>query len=117
MWHTLQAFSSAWFDCYAATLDVVFFATPHEFSADWAHAFVNAGVKVFDLSGGFRLKNVNDYPKYYGFEHANADALATSFMVMGKEKAIDFIASNPLDSIFCFMVYDSAKSLKEWSNF
>ena len=48
---------------------------------------------------------------------ANADALATSFMVMGKEKAIDFIASNPLDSIFCFMVYDSAKSLKEWSNF
>ena len=48
---------------------------------------------------------------------ASADALATSFMVMGKEKAIDFIASNPLDSIFCFMVYDSAKSLKEWSNF
>ena len=48
---------------------------------------------------------------------ANADALATSFMVMGKEKAIDFIASNPVDSILCFMVYDSAKSLKEWSNF
>lgn len=48
---------------------------------------------------------------------ANADALATSFMVMGKEKAIDFIESNPLDSILCFMVYDSVKSLKEWSNF
>ena len=48
---------------------------------------------------------------------ANADALATSFMVMGKEKAINFIASNPLDSIFCFMVYDSAEYLKEWSNF
>ena len=45
------------------------------------------------------------------------DALATSFMVMGKEKAIDFIASNPSDSILCFMVYDSAKSFKEWSNF
>ena len=48
---------------------------------------------------------------------ASADALATSFMVMGKEKAIDFIDSNSSDSIFCFMVYDSAKSLKEWSNF
>ena len=48
---------------------------------------------------------------------AIADALATSFMVMGKDKAIDFLESNSKDSIFCFMVYDSAKSLKEWSNF
>ena len=48
---------------------------------------------------------------------ANADAFATSFMVMGKEKAIDFLETNSKDSIFCFMVYDSAKSLKEWSNF
>jgi N-acetyl-gamma-glutamyl-phosphate reductase len=72
----LEAFSSAWFDQYAADLDVVFFATPHEFSADWAQAFVDANVKVFDLSGGFRLKDASDYPKYYGFEHANTDALA-----------------------------------------
>jgi len=71
----LQAFSSAWFDQNVEGIDVVFFATPHEFSADWAQAFVNAGVKVFDLSGGFRLKDANDYPKYYGFEHANTDAL------------------------------------------
>ncbi len=74
----LQAFSPAWFDQYAATLDVVFFATPHEFSANWAQAFVDAGVKVFDLSGGFRLKDANDYPKYYGFEHANTEALASA---------------------------------------
>jgi len=74
----LQAFSAAWFDQYAASLDVVFFATPHEFSADWAQAFVEAGVKVFDLSGGFRLKDASDYPKYYGFEHANTDALASA---------------------------------------
>ncbi len=72
----LQAFSSTWFDQYAKDLDVVFFATPHDFSADWAQAFVDSGVKVFDLSGGFRLKDASDYPKYYGFEHANTDALA-----------------------------------------
>jgi N-acetyl-gamma-glutamyl-phosphate reductase len=72
----LQSFSATWFDAYAKSLDIVFFATPHEFSADWAQAFVDAGVKVFDLSGGFRLKDANDYPKYYGFEHANTDALA-----------------------------------------
>ena len=74
----LVAFSQAWFNEYAATIDVVFFATPHEFSADWAQAFVDAGVKVFDLSGGFRLKDAQDYPKFYGFKHANTDALANA---------------------------------------
>jgi N-acetyl-gamma-glutamyl-phosphate reductase len=72
----LQSFSQKWFDDYAQDLDVVFFATPHEFSADWAQAFVDAGVKVFDLSGGFRLKSPEDYPTFYGFEHANIAALS-----------------------------------------
>lgn len=72
----LQSFSQQWFDNYVQDLDVVFFATPHEFSADWAQAFVDAGVKVFDLSGGFRLKKPEDYPTFYGFEHANIAALS-----------------------------------------
>ncbi|WP_440876998.1 N-acetyl-gamma-glutamyl-phosphate reductase [Thalassotalea sp. PLHSN55] len=71
----LQCFSQAWFDSAVNSIDAVFFATPHEFSADWAKAFVDAGVKVFDLSGGFRLSNPADYPTYYGFEHKNQDAL------------------------------------------
>ncbi|MDX2368267.1 MAG: N-acetyl-gamma-glutamyl-phosphate reductase [Colwellia sp.] len=74
----LQSFSKEWFETSAKTLDAVFFATPHEFSADWAHAFVEAGVKVFDLSGGFRLKNPQDYPTFYGFEHANVEALSSA---------------------------------------
>jgi N-acetyl-gamma-glutamyl-phosphate reductase len=72
----LVCFSPDWFDKTAQELDAVFFATPHEFSADWAQAFVKKGVKVFDLSGGFRLKNSADYPKFYGFEHKNLSALA-----------------------------------------
>jgi len=71
----LVCFSQNWFDEYVKSLDGVFFATPHEFSADWAQMFVDAGVKVFDLSGGFRLKNSDDYPVYYGFEHKNHLAL------------------------------------------
>lgn len=74
----LQSFSKEWFEASAKQLDAVFFATPHEFSADWAHAFVEAGVKVFDLSGGFRLKNPEDYPTFYGFEHANVEALSSA---------------------------------------
>lgn len=90
----LQAFSPAWFDQYAAGLDVVFFATPHEFSADWAQAFVEAGVKVFDLSGGFRLKDAADYPKYYGFEHANTDALATAKYGLAEWQQEDISSTN-----------------------
>ncbi|MCP4990606.1 MAG: N-acetyl-gamma-glutamyl-phosphate reductase [Colwellia sp.] len=94
----LEAFSSAWFDKFAASLDVVFFATPHEFSADWANAFVDAGVKVFDLSGGFRLKDVEDYPKYYGFEHANTDALTTAKYGLAEWES-DNIASTNLVAV------------------
>ncbi len=76
----LTAFSAEWFEQEVAgaaeKLDVVFFATPHEFSAQWAQAFLDLGIKVFDLSGGFRLKNAEDYPRYYGFEHQFSDALA-----------------------------------------
>ncbi len=78
----LVCFSQAWFDSVTdeanadEKIDAVFFATPHEFSADWAHAFVEKGIKVFDLSGGFRLKNSEDYPTYYGFEHQHLSALA-----------------------------------------
>lgn len=77
----LQGFGQAWFDknITGATaddkIDLVFFATPHEFSAIWAQAFLDAGIKVFDLSGGFRLKEASDYPLYYGFEHQSLTAL------------------------------------------
>jgi N-acetyl-gamma-glutamyl-phosphate reductase len=72
----LKPFSSAWFSECSHELDAVFFATPHEFSAQWAKAFIDKGVKVFDLSGGFRLKNNADYPTFYGFEHPQPSELA-----------------------------------------
>lgn len=72
----LVCFSQTWFDAAINNIDAVFFATPHEFSADWAQSFVDAGIKVFDLSGGFRLKNSQDYPTFYGFEHKHLTALS-----------------------------------------
>jgi len=90
----LVAFSSTWFAQNAADLDVVFFATPHDFSADWAQAFLNVGVKVFDLSGGFRLKDANDYPKYYGFEHADTNALANAIYGLAEWQHDDIANTN-----------------------
>lgn len=71
----LQEFSDDWV-ADNQTLDAVFFATPHEYSQQWAHAFIDADIKVFDLSGAFRLHNASDYPTYYGFEHKHQHLLS-----------------------------------------
>lgn len=75
----LHSFSAQWFHenitADEHNIDAVFFATPHEFSAFWAQKFIDQGIKVFDLSGGFRLKDAAQYPKHYGFEHQALKAL------------------------------------------
>ena len=74
----LQAFSQEWISSLVGKVDAVFLATPHEFSVQWAHEFLSLGIKVFDLSGGFRLKDDKEYPKYYGFAHEDLEHLASA---------------------------------------
>jgi len=50
--------------------DLVFFATPNGVAMHEAAALVDAGVRVIDLSADFRLKDVVDWKKWYGLEHA-----------------------------------------------
>lgn len=51
--------------------DAVFLATPHEASLELAPQLLAAGIgiKVFDLSAAFRLKDASLYPTHYGFPH------------------------------------------------
>lgn len=62
----------------AESLDAVFLATPHEVSYHLADWFIQRGVKVFDISGAFRLKDAEDYSRYYGFEHQKSELLASA---------------------------------------
>ncbi|MBL8747048.1 MAG: N-acetyl-gamma-glutamyl-phosphate reductase [Phycisphaerae bacterium] len=55
--------------------EVVFLCTPHAVSHDLAPALLARGMKVFDLSAAFRLKEASLYPKHYGFEHGHAEWL------------------------------------------
>ncbi|WP_028543974.1 N-acetyl-gamma-glutamyl-phosphate reductase [Paenibacillus taiwanensis] len=55
--------------------DVVFTATPTGVSAKLVPQLLQAGLKVIDLSGDFRLKNSADYEKWYKHEAVDADAL------------------------------------------
>ena len=58
------------FDALAeAAPDVVFLAVPNEVSAHLAPKILEAGIRVVDLSGAFRLRDGSLYPKWYGFEH------------------------------------------------
>lgn len=55
--------------------DVVFLATPHEFSLDLAPRLLERGLRIIDLSGAFRLRDAGAYPRWYGFKHEAPAAL------------------------------------------
>lgn len=58
--------------------DVVFFATPHGVAMKQARELVDAGVKIIDLAADFRLKNTQEFEKWYGMPHACPDLLEES---------------------------------------
>lgn len=58
--------------------DVVFFATPHGVCMREAPALLNAGVRIIDFSGDFRLKNPDVFQRWYGMEHTATDWLEKS---------------------------------------
>jgi N-acetyl-gamma-glutamyl-phosphate reductase len=51
-------------------LSVVFLATPPEVSMDLAPGLLKAGIKVIDLSGAFRLRDVETFSQWYPEPHA-----------------------------------------------
>ncbi|KZN40478.1 hypothetical protein N474_21625 [Pseudoalteromonas luteoviolacea CPMOR-2] len=53
----------------AQSSDYVCLCTDHKVSVELAPKFLDLGVKVFDLSGGFRLASASQYEQYYGFSH------------------------------------------------
>ncbi|WP_159885450.1 N-acetyl-gamma-glutamyl-phosphate reductase [Paenibacillus puerhi] len=55
----------------ASKADVVFLATPHGVSIDLSPKLLDAGLKVIDLSGDFRLKDGSLYEQWY--KHKPAD--------------------------------------------
>ncbi len=54
----------------------VFLATPAEVSMELAPALLEAGAKVIDLSGAFRLRTVENYAKWYKEKHTQPALLA-----------------------------------------
>jgi len=55
--------------------DLLFMATPHGVSSNLVPSILETGIKIIDLSADFRLKNPEDYVRWYGWKHANPDLL------------------------------------------
>src|SRR5579863_2382570 len=57
----------------AEGLAIVFLATPPAVSMELAPAILDAGAKVVDLSGAFRLGDAASYTRWYKEEHTAPD--------------------------------------------
>jgi len=55
--------------------DILFIATPHGVSSTLIPKLLETGTKIIDLSADFRLKNPEDYVKWYGWKHVCPDLL------------------------------------------
>ncbi len=56
-------------------VDIAFSAMPHKSSIDIVPALLKQGIRVVDASADFRLKNADEYPKWYGFTHPSPNLL------------------------------------------
>ena len=55
--------------------DLVFVATPHGVAMNEVPKYLEKGMKCIDLSGDYRLHDVDVYEKWYGHEHTDLDNL------------------------------------------
>jgi N-acetyl-gamma-glutamyl-phosphate reductase len=62
-------------DLRARGIALALLATPEETSIRLAGALLDAGMRVVDLSGAFRLRAKGLYPEWYGFEHEAPELL------------------------------------------
>ncbi|MFL3646959.1 MAG: N-acetyl-gamma-glutamyl-phosphate reductase [Cellvibrionales bacterium] len=61
----------------AAGADIVFLAMPHVITARVAMELFDLDVRIIDLSGDFRLKELADYRRYYADQHPCAERLGS----------------------------------------
>lgn len=62
-------------DANLESCDVVFSATPNGVAMTYARRLIEAGVRLVDIAADFRLKDHNEWVKWYGVEHQCPDLL------------------------------------------
>ena len=62
----------------ADSLDVIFSCLPHGVGAARVGGWLDAGVRVIDMSADFRLRDASQYPRWYRQEHPAPELLDTA---------------------------------------
>jgi len=94
-----------------AGLELVFLCTPAEVSLSLAPAALDAGCRVVDVSGAFRLA-ADLYPRWYGFAHPRPELLATACYSMPEAGASgDLRAARLVSNPGCFATAATLASL------
>jgi LysW-gamma-L-alpha-aminoadipyl-6-phosphate/LysW-L-glutamyl-5-phosphate reductase len=64
-------------------MDVAFLAMPHKTTAKVVLEILEAGTRIVDLSGDFRLRDPEAYAKFYGVEHPRPQMLSEGHFTYG----------------------------------
>lgn len=66
------------FELIARNSDIIFLALPHRVSMEIAPGFLNLEKKVIDFSADYRLKDINEYQKWYSVSHKSKEFVKKS---------------------------------------
>ncbi len=85
-----------------AAADAFFFALPDGEAMQKAGALLAAGKKVVDLSGDFRVRDPENYQRWYGREHVSPDLLAQATYGMPELDRSRFAAATLVGNPGCY---------------
>jgi N-acetyl-gamma-glutamyl-phosphate reductase len=83
-------------------LDTVFLCTPDKVSYDLVPKIISAGIRVIDFSGAYRLKDMDSYSSWYGFQHANPDLLKSAVYGLPEWNAKSIASANLIANPGCY---------------
>ena len=86
----------------AAGADIVFLAMPHVITARVAMELFELDVRIIDLSGDFRLKELSDYTRYYADQHPCPERLGSFVYGMPELYAQQIKTAKHLANPGCF---------------
>lgn len=86
----------------ALELDTVFLCTPDKVSYELAPKVLDAGMRVIDFSGAFRLKDTASYSSWYGFDHTGTQLLSTAVYGLAEWNAAEIASARLIANPGCY---------------
>lgn len=83
-------------------VDVVLLGLPHTASISVVEALLQQGVRIIDMSGAFRVRNVEAYERHYGEKHPRPDLIGSFVYGLPEVNRERIAASRCVASPGCF---------------